>query len=30
VLGALALGVVFYIIQLLTEPAAMRSAPEAE
>jgi len=30
VLGALGLGLVFYIVQLVTEPAAMRAAPEAE
>jgi amino acid transporter len=30
VLGALGLGLVFYVIQLVTEPAAMRSAPEPE
>jgi len=30
VLGALGLGLIFYVIQLVTEPAAMRSAPEAE
>ena len=29
VLGALGLGLVFYIVQLVTEPAAMRAAPEA-
>jgi amino acid transporter len=30
VLGALALGLVFYVVQLVTEPAAMRAAPEVE
>jgi amino acid transporter len=30
VLGALGLGLVFYVVQLVTEPAAMRSAPEPE
>jgi amino acid transporter len=30
VLGALGLGVVFYIVQLVTEPAAMKAAPELE
>ncbi|HUN35248.1 MAG TPA: amino acid permease [Trebonia sp.] len=30
VLGALGLGLVFYVVQLLTEPAAMKAAPEPE
>jgi amino acid transporter len=30
VLGALGLGVVFYVVQLVTEPAAMKAAPESE
>ena len=30
VLGALGLGLVFYIVQLVTEPAAMRAAPRSE
>ena len=30
VLGALGLGLVFYIVQLVTEPRAMRSQPETE
>jgi hypothetical protein len=30
VLGALGLGLVFYIVQLVTEPRAMRSEPETE
>jgi amino acid transporter len=30
VLGALGLGLVFYVVQLVTEPAAMRSTPDAE
>ena len=30
VLGALGLGLVFYIEQLVTEPRAMRSEPETE
>ena len=30
VAGALGLGLVFYVVQLVTEPAAMRAAPEAE
>jgi hypothetical protein len=29
VLGALGIGVIFYVVQLITEPAAMRTAPEA-
>jgi hypothetical protein len=28
VLGALGLGVIFYVIQLVTEPEAMRTAPD--
>ncbi|HTU06725.1 MAG TPA: hypothetical protein VMG13_14330, partial [Trebonia sp.] len=30
VLGALGLGVVFYVVQLVTEPRAMRSEPGTE
>jgi amino acid transporter len=30
VLGALGLGVIFYVIQLVTEPAAMRTTPEVQ
>jgi amino acid transporter len=30
VLGALALGLVFYVVQLVTEPRAMRATPELE
>jgi len=30
VLGSLGLGLVFYVVQLLTEPRAMRTAPELE
>ena len=29
-IGALGLGLVFYIVQLVTEPRAMRSEPETE
>ena len=29
-LGALGIGLVFYVVQLVTEPSAMRAAPEVE
>jgi hypothetical protein len=30
VLGTLGLGVIFYVIQLMTEPTAMRTTPAVE